>query len=171
MLLALACRARPKSLGPVFASLARCSHTFAPIHVPVVVVGAGPTGLVLSCLLSQYGMHSSNSRRAVPEARRGVRQHSETRRACRNSPHGAGTVTAADAAPAGALHQQQEHGGTAAISSVWHSITFNISCLHMFGTSTICEQQLQFNKSNPVPHLQCRGSHKFASLAAAAAGC
>ncbi|WIA08637.1 hypothetical protein OEZ85_008065 [Tetradesmus obliquus] len=56
MLLALAGRVCPKPLGSVFAIVTRCLHTVAPIHVPVVVVGAGPTGLVLSCLLSQYGI-------------------------------------------------------------------------------------------------------------------
>jgi hypothetical protein len=59
MLLALVARTSLKPSGTALASLLRCSHTFAPSHVPVVVVGAGPTGLVLSCLLSQYGMHSS----------------------------------------------------------------------------------------------------------------
>jgi ribulose 1,5-bisphosphate synthetase/thiazole synthase len=59
MLQALVARTSLKSSGTARASLLRWSHTLAASHVPVVVVGAGPTGLVLSCLLSQYGVHSS----------------------------------------------------------------------------------------------------------------
>ena len=48
------CRRDAARLGPL-----RCTYSSAAsqasLDYPVIVVGAGPTGLVLSCLLSQYG--------------------------------------------------------------------------------------------------------------------
>eukprot|EP00882_Tetradesmus_deserticola_P028947 GHRQ01032290.1.p1 GENE.GHRQ01032290.1~~GHRQ01032290.1.p1 ORF type:complete len:119 (-),score=7.30 GHRQ01032290.1:495-851(-) len=108
MLLTFVCRARPNASAPALAGLYRWSHTYAPSHVPVVVVGAGPTGLVLSCLLSQYGKHSNKRLTKFPD----VAAQLKLSVCCRNSPYGAGTVTAADAAPTGTLHQQQNDGGT-----------------------------------------------------------
>lgn len=88
-------------------SALRWQHTSTPGYVPVVVVGAGPTGLVLSCLLSQYGMrpatHSCSSC--------AVHTVSGSFLCDRCSAHDPGAVQAADAASTGTLHQQSDHGG------------------------------------------------------------
>ncbi|KAI8463562.1 MAG: hypothetical protein J3K34DRAFT_526882, partial [Monoraphidium minutum] len=75
MLASLAnCRLLRADLGRLCAGPASLAHRFASVgasrDVPVVIVGAGPSGLVLSCLLSAYGV-----RHVVLERAAALTQH------------------------------------------------------------------------------------------------
>lgn len=89
--------------------------TAATTCVPVVIAGAGPTGLVLSSLLSQYGACAPQERQPHIQGLQAEHFHNSCFQLygvlCRHPAHAAGQERRRHPAPSGALHEQQDHGG------------------------------------------------------------
>ncbi len=78
---------------------------------PVIIVGAGPTGLALALWLGRYGAPSHVACRPLQLHRRSLIAPTEACFHRRRAEPGAGAQRARHDAPAGALHQQPHHGG------------------------------------------------------------